>query len=160
MKTLVAFYSRTGNTQFVAEKIAQNLRADLCVIKDKKNREGRLIYLTGGFAALREKSTEIEVSKPVADYEFVVVGSPVWAGKMAPAVRKLLVANDFSDKLVAFFVTLGGNKAEKPLKNMKEATKAKAFVGELAISGALGNQMEAEKQASEWSNQIQKSLND
>ncbi|GAI42752.1 unnamed protein product, partial [marine sediment metagenome] len=36
-----------------------------------------------------------------------------------PAIRTFLAKNDFSDKNVAFFVTLGGDKPEKALKNMK-----------------------------------------
>jgi len=39
MRKLVAYYSRTGNTKFVAEKIAEQLDADLCEVVDKKNRK-------------------------------------------------------------------------------------------------------------------------
>ena len=139
MKSLIAYYSRSGNTKFVAEKIAEQLNADLCEVIDKKNREGKLAYLTSGRDAMREKLTEIEISKPVEDYDFVVVGSPVWAGKIAPAIRTFLVKNDFSNKQVAFFVTLGGDKPEKTLQNIKETIKPKSLVGELAISKALEN---------------------
>ena len=139
MKSLVAYYSRSGNTKFVAEKIAEQLNADLCEGIDKKNREGKLAYLTSGRDAMREKLTEIEISKPVEDYDFVVVGSPVWAGKIAPAIRTFLVKNDFSNKQVAFFVTLGGDKPEKTMQNIKETIKPKSLVGELAISKALEN---------------------
>ena len=112
MRKLVAYYSRTGNTKFVAEKIAEQLDADLCVV-DKKNRKGKLIFLTGGFAAMRKKLTEIELTNSVEDYDLVVVGSPVWAGKISPAIRTFLVTNDFSNKQVAYFVTLGGIKLKK-----------------------------------------------
>ena len=159
MKKLIVYYSRTGNTKFVAEKIADQLDADLCEVTDKKNRKGRLTFLTGGFASLREKLTEIEVPKPIEDYDFIIVGSPVWAGKITPAIRKFLVTNDFSDKLVAFFVTLGGDKAEKTLKNMKETIMPKLLVGELAITKALEQQEETEEQVIDWCNQIQKALN-
>ena len=159
MKKLIVYYSRTGNTKFVAEKIADQLNADLCEVTDKKNRKGRLTFLTGGFASLREKLTEIEVPKPIEDYDFIIVGSPVWAGKITPAIRKFLVTNDFSDKLVALFVTLGGDKAEKTLKNMKETIMPKLLVGELAITKALEQQEETEEQVTDWCNQIQKSLN-
>jgi flavodoxin len=158
MKKAVAYYSRTGNTKFVAEKIASQIGADLCEVLDKKNREGGLTYLTGGLAAYREKLTEIKVSKPIEEYDFVVVGSPIWAGKITPAIRKFLVANDFSSKLLAVFVTLGGDKPEKSLRNMKEAVKPKLLVGELAITRALDRQEETEKMVVDWCNQLQKSL--
>jgi flavodoxin len=158
MEKLVAFYSRTGNTKFVAEKISEKLNADLCEVKDKKKREGKLTFLTGGLASFRQKLTGIEVPKPVENYDFIAVGSPVWAGKMTPAIRKLLVTNDFSDKKVAFFVTLGGDKPEKSLRNMKEATQVKLVVGELAISNPLQNQENTERRVADWCIQIQKSL--
>lgn len=90
MKVLVAFYSRTGNTKFVAKKLAEQLDADLCEVKDKKNRKGRLTFLTGGYAAKMEKLTDIEVIKLIEDYDVVIVGSLVWAAKIAPTIRKIL----------------------------------------------------------------------
>jgi flavodoxin len=150
----VAYYSRTGNTRFVAEKIAEQLNADLCEVVDKKSRKGKLIILTGGFAALRKKLTEIEVTKPVDDYELIIVGSPVWAGKITPAIRTFLSQNDFSDKKMAVFVTLGGDKPEKSLENMKEAIAPKVPVEELAIINDLKNKTEAEQQITEWCKKI------
>ena len=154
MKKMVAYYSRSGNTKFVAEKIADKLNAETCEVIDKKNRKGKLIFLTGGYAALREKLTEIEVTKTINDYDFIIVGSPVWAGKIAPAIRTFLAKNDFSDKQVAFFVTMGGDKPEKALKNMKKAIAPKIPVEELGIINALKNPEEIEKQIADWCKKI------
>ena len=151
---MVAYYSRSGNTKFVAEKIADKLNAETCEVIDKKNRKGKLIFLTGGYAALREKLTEIEVTKTIDDYDFIIVGSPVWAGKIAPAIRTFLAKNDFSDKQVAFFVTMGGDKPEKALKNMKKAIAPKIPVEELGIINALKNPEEIEKQIADWCKKI------
>ena len=48
MKTVVAYYSRTGNAKFISEKISQLLGADLCEITNKKNRAGRIGFIGGG----------------------------------------------------------------------------------------------------------------
>jgi flavodoxin len=154
MKTLVTYYSRTGNTKFVADKIAEQLNAEICEVVDKKNRKGKLVFLTGGYAALREKLTKIEVTKTINDYDFIIVGSPVWAGKIAPAIRTFLVLNDFSDKQVAFFVTLGGDKPEKALNNMKKAIAPNIPVEELGIINAIKNPEEIEKQIADWCKKI------
>jgi len=154
MKTIVAYYSRTGNTKFVSEKIAQQLGADLCEIVDKKKREGKLVFLTGGRDALQEKLTDIEVSKPVDEYDLIIIGSPVWAGKIAPAIRKFIVTNDFRGKSVGLFVTLGGNKLEKSLKNMKEAIAAKGIVGEYGFTKPMENQEKIDDQIETWCRQI------
>ena len=157
MSRLVAYYSRTGNTKFVAEEIAKQLGADLCEIRDKKKREGKLNYLGCGKDAMQENLTEIEISKPIEKYDFVVVGSPVWAGKITPAIRKFLVSNDFSNKQVAVFITLD-DKPEMTFKNLKETIKLKSLVGELAIFKALKKREENKQKIADWCRQIQQSL--
>ena len=156
MKTLVVYYSLSGNTRFVAEKIAEQLDADLCEVTDKKHRKGKLLYIKGGYAALRQKLTDIEVSKSIKDYDFIIVGSPVWAGRITPAIRTFLVEDDFSDKQVAYFVTLGGNKAEKTLKNIKTSVPPKTAFSELVISKALENKEDVKEQVIEWCSQLPK----
>ena len=154
MRILVAYYSRTGNTKFVAKKIADQLNADLCEIVDKKNRKGRLILLTGGFAALREKLTEIDVAKSIDDYDLIIIGTPVWAGKITPAIRTFIARNNFSDKQVAFFVTLGGEKPEKPLKNLKKTISTQLPVSELGILNNLDDPERIDEQIIAWCNEL------
>jgi len=156
MKKLVVCYSLSGNTKFVAEKIARQIDADLCEVADKKHKKGKLLYLTGGFAAFRQKLTEIEASKTIEDYDLVVVGSPVWAGKITPAIRTFLAKNDFSEKQVAYFITLGGDKPEKSLKNLRKTVVPKSVVAELAIINNLDDKRKAEKQIVEWCLQLPK----
>jgi flavodoxin len=150
MTTLVVYYSKTGNTKYVAEKIAEHLNAELSEIIDKKNRQGKLNFVKSGYESIREKLTEIEVSKKIDDYDFVIVGSPVWAGKIAPAVRTFLVKNDFGEKKFAFFVTVGGNKPEKALSAMKEIISPQNPISELAITEALKNIDEINNKIFNW----------
>jgi flavodoxin len=156
MKTVVAYYSRTGHTKFISEKIAQQLGADLCEILDKKKREGRIGFFGGGGDALREKLTDIEVSKPIEGYDFVIIGTPVWAGKITPAIRKFMVTNDFKEKTVALFVTLDGNKPEKSLDNMKAAITAKRIAGESGFIRPMGDQEKTEQQVKTWCSELEK----
>jgi len=150
MKTLVVYYSKTGNTKYVAEKIAENLGAEISEITDKKNRKGKLNFVKSGYESIRKKLTEIEVNKKINGYDFVIVGSPVWAGKIAPAARTFLVKNDFADKKLAFFVTIGGKKPEKALRAMKEIVSPQNPVSELAITEALKNVDEINNKISNW----------
>jgi flavodoxin len=112
--------------------------------------------LTGGTSAYREQLTEIEVSKCIDGYDFIAVGSPVWAGKITPAIRKFWVSNDFSNKQVAFFITLGGNKPEKSLQNIKKMVEPNTLIGELAITNPLETQRETERKVADWCAQFKK----
>jgi len=65
LNKIVVYFSLTGATEFAAKKIAEQLNADLCEVKDKKHKKGKLIYLKGGAASVREKLTKIEVAKSI-----------------------------------------------------------------------------------------------
>ena len=158
MKTLVVYFSLTGSTEFVAKIISEQLNADLCEVIDKKHKKSKLIYLNGGAAAVREKLTKIQVSKTIENYDLIIVGSPVWAGKITPAIRTFLVSNDFSMKKGAFFITLGGNKPEKTFENIRKTTGFSSIVKELAVSNTIEDKKEVEKMVIEWCEEIKKAL--
>ena len=110
MKSLVVFYSRTGKTKEAGKAISLNLKSDIDEIIDDKSRKGIFGWLGGGRDALREKLTKIRYKKNPIDYDLVVIGTPVWAGRMTPAIRTYLSKNKF--KSIAFFCTCGGNKGK------------------------------------------------
>ena len=118
-KILVAFYSRDGHTKRASEIIADTLNADIDEIKDKKSRKGIIGFLIAGYDATRGKTTDINFSKNPAHYSLVILGGPVWNGRVAPAVRAYLLKNRDSIKKAAFFVTCAGREG-KCLSQMRE----------------------------------------
>ncbi|WNZ30377.1 MAG: NAD(P)H-dependent oxidoreductase [Candidatus Bathyarchaeota archaeon] len=159
MKTLVVYFSLTGNTKFVAEKIAEQFGADLCEVTDKTFKVGKMLFIKGGMAALREKLSDIEAVESIEDYDLVIVGSPVWAGKIAPPIRTFLVNNNFSGKQVAFFVSIGGDKPEKTFENLKKTTELEAVIDGLGVTQPLQNMADAEAQITEWCNNLLNKIN-
>jgi flavodoxin len=108
-KILVAYYSRTGNTKKVAEKIAHHLKADLDEIIDLKDRKRKIIgWLIAGRDASKKMDTPIKFIKDTKTYNLVVVGTPIWAWTLTPAIRAYLKQNK-KIKKIAFFCTCGGN---------------------------------------------------
>jgi len=105
-KILVAYYSKTGHTRNIAEKIAKMLKADVDEIIDKTDRSGIKGWIFGGRDAMKEKDTEILFKRDPSGYSLVILGTPVWAWTVTPAVRKYLKENVL--KKVAFFCTYGG----------------------------------------------------
>ncbi len=119
MKALVVYYSRTGTTKTVAEAISKELRCDLEEIIDEKNRTGVLGWLGGGKDASQKKLTQIKpIKHSPKNYDLVVVGSPIWAGLMAPALRTYLSQNKPSN--IAAFCTMGGNNPGAFFKDLDE----------------------------------------
>lgn len=121
MKILVTYYSKTGNTERVANELARRLSSDIEKIIDKKKRSGILGYLFGGRDAMRKILTEIETPKnDPSQYDLVIVGMPVWGWNLVPAIRTYLTHNKEKIKNYAFFVTSGNTDAEKLTKYFQE----------------------------------------
>jgi flavodoxin len=130
MKSLVAFYSLTGNTRIVAQALAGALGADTeeLVSKTRGKGMGRLVLQT----LLRTRARIGAIRNDAALYDLVVVGTPVWARNMSGPVRTYLEQNKNKFKSVAFFCTYGGSGSEKALKTMEKLCGMPA-VGKLDI---------------------------
>lgn len=121
MKTLVVFYSRTGNTRKVAEKISRILKADLDEVTDLKDRKRFIVgWFISGMDASKNKLTEIKYNKSPAKYDLVIIGTPIWAWTVTPAIRSYLKQNKI--KKTAFFCTCGG-KESKAFKEMEKLSR-------------------------------------
>jgi flavodoxin len=137
-KALVVCYSRTGNTKKVAEDIAAAINADVEVLIDKKDRSGMMGFLKSGKDASQEKLADIEVVKfDPAKYEMVILGTPIWAGNMAPALRTYITNNKQSFKSISAFTTSGGTKPAKTIEKIETLAGKKSvstsgfFAGEI-----------------------------
>lgn len=109
MKTLIVYYSHSGTTKKVAQRLSQEIGAEGEEIIDLKKRVGWWSFPVAGFDAILKRKTGIKPpEKNPADYELVIVGTPIWAGQMTPAVRTFLTANRSKIKRVAFLATDGG----------------------------------------------------
>ena len=150
MKSLVVYYTRTGTAKFVAETVAAELGSDVEEIVDLKKRAGTLGWISAGKDASGEKLTEIAPAKrDPADYDLVVLGTPVWAWRPTPALRTYLKQNDLSGKKVAVFLTSDGNPKEA-LERTKALLPNATVVGELVLSKALANKEDSLKKVAEW----------
>lgn len=113
-KTLVVYYSATGNTKAVAEMIAQETNGDLFEIEPKDSySEDDLDWTDSNSRVAREYENEDErhvelVSSTVdnwEDYDTVFLGYPIWWGIAAWPVNTFIENNDFTDKTVVPFCT-------------------------------------------------------
>ena len=120
-KTLVVYYSRSGKTRAVAEIIAQKLGCEIEELIDKDNRKGAFGWIKSGRDASGKRLAKIEIPrKDPADYDLVILGTPVWAWTMTPAIRTYLLSNAGSIKKTAFFCTMNGAGDNKTFAQMTE----------------------------------------
>jgi flavodoxin len=106
MNALVVYYSRTGTTRKVAEKLASLLECVTEEIHDTTNRKGMLGWLSAGKDATSKKLTKLEkVNNDPASYDIVIIGTPIWNGTLSTPIRTYLTQYKDRFKKVAFFCT-------------------------------------------------------
>ena len=152
MKTLVIYYSLTGNTEIAAKKIAEELKADLRKVEDLKPYGKVSVYFTGGFSALFEKNGKIKpVDFNLKEYGRIFIGSPVWGGRPVPAINTFISNADFSDKEVVTFVTMGGKNPGKSIGKMgsKITSRGGKIIGSFAIQSGGKKPDEISRKAKE-----------
>lgn len=159
-RTLIVFYSYSGNTKKVAEQLKSLTNADIVEL------ELETPYST------TESELREQLKKETADnilptlkttvpnlnqYNVILLGSPIWGGTIARPVMSFLKNNNLSGKVIAPFATYGS----KGLGN------AVAAIQELApnskITEPLGIQrdaiMTAQANEVEWLNKIRPQKN-
>ena len=128
-KILVVYYSRTGNTEKVAKEIAKATGADIEKLIDKKDRSGAFGYLGGGKDASSGNLAELEAVKiDPSKYDLVIIGTPIWAWTMTPAVRTYITEHKKDLKSIALFTTSASTAPEKTVKKMEELAGKKTVV--------------------------------
>lgn len=119
-RALVVYYSRTGTTKIVGDKIAQLLQCDREELLDRRPRHGLRGYLRAGFDATFRRSTDLAPTKldPSA-YDLVLIGTPIWSAAVSAPIRTYLAANQARIKRVAFFCTHGSSGSENVLRQLE-----------------------------------------
>ncbi len=142
MKTLIAYYSRTGKNERVANDIQKELNCDVEKIIDLKNRGGVLGFITCGRDAKSKKTISIgQIQKNPADYELVIIMSPLWAGLIVPAIRTYVSENKEKFKNIAFVsVSSGGEGNKEALLDFKSFLGRKCAVSLLLSDKELDNE--------------------
>ena len=155
MKTLVMYYSKTGNTQLIAETIAKEVEADILEIEREKDiqSKGFWLYFKGGFEAMTKRKDKIKpFEKDLQQYDLIFLGSPVWAWRMNPAVRSLLNEVNFSGKKFALYCCCSGEgNGLKVCEATKEYLTENTVIGETEFIDPLVNNTEEQTtRAKDW----------
>lgn len=91
MKTIVVYFSYTGKTKELAEKIAAAEEAELLPLTLQKRRGNFLTYTVGSFSARQHKKAKLNLfNTDFSRYDRVIIAMPIWAGNPAPAMNNIL----------------------------------------------------------------------
>lgn len=151
-KALVAYFSASGTTKCLAERLAGSIGADLHEIAPKvpythsdlnwQDRHSR------SSVEMNDRSARPEIASRVqnmAQYDAVFVGFPVWWYREPSIIDTFMELYDFSGKTVIPFATSGGSQLGDSGKNMQAlANDAKVEAGRRFSANA------SEKELADW----------
>ncbi len=150
MKSLVVYYSRSGNTKFVAEEIVAELGADIEEIVDLKSRGGKLGWLSASRDGSGNRPTSIaETKRNPKDYDLILVGTPVWAWSPSSAARTYFAKNDLSGKNVALFFTLDNNP-RGVVEKTKKLIPNSNLIGDIVLIKPQIDKEKTKKEIYDW----------
>lgn len=163
-KKLVVYYSwSNGNTKRIAEKMAEELGADIRQIDTVEPYKGSYdeVVAQGQNEVNRGYKPEIKpLDVDIKDYDVIAVGTPTWWYTMAPAVLTFLSSNDWSGKKVIPFMTNGGWTGHVIKDMMKECKGAEIIKPmEIKFDSQGGPILKtSEKKIDEWIADVKSSL--
>lgn len=154
-KSLVTYFSASGVTKKVAEKLAEAAGADLFEIKpevayteadlnwmDKKSRSSIEMNDKSFRPAIAEKCNNM------ADYDVVYIGFPIWWYVVPTIINTFLESYDFSGKTIVLFATSGGSGFGNTVAELKGSVSDTTVIKE----GKVFNSGVSKDQLSSWVN--------
>ncbi|MGN1126608.1 MAG: flavodoxin family protein, partial [Ruminococcus sp.] len=148
MKTAIVYYSMSGNTKYVADKIADGIKgsgeADVIRIEPKKvypDKGIKKFFWGGKSAVMGEKPKLLPYEFSSDKYDRIIIGTPVWAGTFAPPIRSFLHEHkDMTDKKWAVFACFSGGGVDKAIEKLKSFIGIEEFEAKLTLVDPKDNQ--------------------
>ncbi len=114
IRTCVIFYSYSGVTRRVAEGIRNASGCDLIEVKTREPYTAFSAYTTGVLRSRKLTRDPIEpVEIDVSGYDFLILGTPVWAWRPAPAINAAVQAlRGCEGKMAVVFTTCSNQPGE------------------------------------------------
>lgn len=145
-KVLVSYFSASGVTKGVAEKVATAINGDLFEIEPvEKYTDEDLDWTNKHSRSSIEMNENIKpeiVNKVqnLEEYNTVCLAFPIWWYKEPTIIDKFLEENDMSDKTIYVFVTSGSSTIDSTYKSLKSNFPDLNFVSGKRFTGNESNE--------------------
>lgn len=120
MRSLVIYYSKSGNTAVVANTIKKEYKSHVKEITDYTSHRSVADYL---FPSLIDSASITPNKVDIDYYEIIFIGTPVWFGSITPAIKKIIDNIDFKNKNIILFNTMKEIGGDLAIKKMAKLVK-------------------------------------
>ena len=123
MKSLIIYYSQTGRTKALAEKIESRFHCDVIALTPQKKYGNYLLaVLQAGWEKITRRIPGVTASIPnTSQYDAIFIGYPVWYYDVPAFMTQFLKKCDFENKTVIPFATSGSTDIIATLQTLETA---------------------------------------
>ncbi len=138
MKKLVVYFSMSGNTDYVVNKIKDKIDCDILKLELKKEFSKSKVLrfiLAGKSATMGEKPILKDYDFDSKKYNHIIIGSPIWAGTFSSPIKSFIDKNKdkLKSKKISVFLCYSGSDANKALDKLKNELEIDSFDSELYL---------------------------
>lgn len=154
-KSLVVYFSWSGNTKAIAEEIAKQTGSDIFEIVPVNAYSNDYNTVIDDAQAEQRNNARPEIKGTVdnfADYDTVYFGFPNWWGDMPMIMYTFLDTYDFSGKTIAEFVSSSSSGLSDTINSLKKSEPNATVTEGLSITGSTSN--DAESKVRDWLSEI------
>lgn len=151
----IIYYSLEGNIDYISKTIGQKIDADIYKIKleNPLNSDRFSKYLIGGFQSMFNiKPNIINAEIDLSSYDVIFIGTPVWAGRHAPAINTFLSSKKIKDKDIVLFCSYKGDKG-KVFEKLEENLYGNNIISKMEFKEPIKEE-ETDTKITEWINEL------
>ncbi|MBD3189280.1 MAG: flavodoxin [Candidatus Heimdallarchaeota archaeon] len=153
LKKLVIYYTFEGDTKFIGDAIAETIDADILeleLVKDDIGKDYVKHFLGERQVLMKTKPLLKPFNKDITSYDLLVIGTPVWSGTYAPALRTFFSETKITGKKIALFYCFTV-KPGRISKRLRKALKGNKIIAEIGFKDPLKHDKEKDRQkAQNW----------
>jgi flavodoxin len=131
---LVAYFSRSGVTESLATQLAAKLGASLEPVKPEASYAGRGGYMKAVLHSLFRRAPAVHCEHVPANHSVVIIGSPIWAGRLSAPMRSYLRRFDGHVGHVAAFWVSGSGQDYSAVRSEIEQLTGQALLATASFS--------------------------
>ncbi|AEP28823.1 flavodoxin family protein [Brumicola nitratireducens] len=121
MKTMIVYYSLSGNTKKLGDFLATKLSADKTQIEERSKNTNFFTMLRLMYQVLLNKPSKIRsFGANPSQYDLIILGTPVWMTRLSSPVRAFINQEKSHFKKIAFFCTESSSGGNAVFKSMSE----------------------------------------
>ena len=128
---VIVYFSATGTTKGVAEKLQEALHADIYEIVPEEPYTAADLNYNDSKSRTSIETDDPSCRPPIAGelpdltvYDTILIGSPIWWGDVPRIVSNFVEQVDLTDKTLAVFFTSGGSGLGNSMKHLEEQSCA------------------------------------